>query len=109
MRKKITIILIGILLLSLNVSVNSSVIKNDITTNITLYNNDDFDPLVDISVTVEIQRIRSMEKDDPQVSFKEEIDKNTDPDFYIKVFINDVEFQSDVWSGFTPRTLHGGR
>ena len=38
-----------------------------------------------------------MEKEDKQVFFEEIIDQNSDPDFYVKVFINDVEFVSDVW------------
>lgn len=57
----------------------------------------DFDPLVDIEVTVDIQKIRSFDKEDPQVRGKEYIDANSDPDFYVKIFINDVEYISDVW------------
>ena len=60
--------------------------------------NEDFDPLDDVEITVEIQKIRSHEKSDRQIFFKEYIDKNTAPDFYVKVFINDVEFQSETWS-----------
>jgi hypothetical protein len=57
----------------------------------------DLDPLVDIVVTVEIQKIRSFEKNDLQVHAIEKIDLFTDPDFYIKVFINDKEFTSRIW------------
>jgi len=58
---------------------------------------EDIDPLVNICVIVEIQKIRSLEKDDPKVHAKEEIDRFTDPDFFVKVFINDVESKSGIW------------
>ena len=48
---------------------------------------EDFDPLVDINVTVTIKEIRAFDV----------IDKFTDPDFYVKVFINDNEYDSDIW------------
>jgi len=49
---------------------------------------DDFDPLVDnITVTVTIKEIRALKT----------IDLLSDPDFYVKVKINDAEFISDVW------------
>jgi hypothetical protein len=58
----------------------------------------DFDPLTDeIEVTVEIQKIRSLEKFDHQIPVIEKIDWFSAPDFYVKVFINEVEFTSDVW------------
>ena len=58
----------------------------------------DFDPLTDnLEVTVEIQKIRSLEKFDNHIPAFEKIDWFSDPDFYVKVFINDVEFTSDVW------------
>ncbi len=58
----------------------------------------DYDPLVDeIEVTVEILKIRSLERFDRQIPAIEKIDWFSDPDFYVKVFINDVEFISDVW------------
>ena len=48
----------------------------------------DFDPLVDnITVTVTIKEIRALDI----------IDIFSDPDFYVKVTINDQEFTSDVW------------
>ena len=60
--------------------------------------NIDFDPLTEnIEVTVEIQKIRSLEKFDHQIPCIEKIDWASDPDFYVKVFINDEEFQSDIW------------
>ncbi len=57
----------------------------------------DFDPLVDLSVTVEIQKIRSFDKTDSQHLVREYIDEESDPDFYVKVFINDNESVSPVW------------
>ena len=57
----------------------------------------DFDPLTDVEVTVEIQKIRAFDKDDLQVRVEEYIDLNSDPDFYVKIIINDQEFTSDIW------------
>ena len=67
--------------------------------NMSSLNNDflDFDPLVDVTVTVDIIKIRSLEKEDKQLFFEEIIDENSEPDFYIKVFINNQEFVSDIW------------
>ena len=48
---------------------------------------EDLDPLVDISVTVTIKEIRAFDT----------IDIVTDPDFYVKVFINDNEYTSPIW------------
>jgi hypothetical protein len=68
-----------------------------VSADVTRLNQADLDPLVDVVVTVEIQKIRSLEKDDPKVHAKEEIDRFTDPDFFVKVFINDVESKSGIW------------
>jgi len=59
----------------------------------------DFDPLVDIQVTVEIQKIRSLEKFEyPNIRTFKKIDLFSDPDFFVKVFINDQEFTSTIWN-----------
>lgn len=47
----------------------------------------DLDPLVDLEVTVTIKEIRAFD----------EIDRHSYPDFYVKVFINDMVFQSPIW------------
>lgn len=57
---------------------------------------EDFDPLVDIVVTVEIKEIRSLETKYLGRTI-DKIDDFSDPDFYIKVFINGEEFKSPVW------------
>ena len=49
---------------------------------------DDYDPLVDVHITVEISSIRALE---------ENIDKNSDPDFFVRIFINGETFESKVW------------
>lgn len=49
--------------------------------------NVDFDPLVDVEVTVHLLEIRALD----------EIDDYSDPDFYVKVFINDQEYRSKIW------------
>ena len=59
--------------------------------------NGDLDPLVDLSVTVEITQIRSLEKADLWFVPIDKIDVFSDPDFYVKVFINDEEFTSPTW------------
>jgi len=69
------------------------ILKNPQTTGL-----EDFDPLVDIEVTVEIQKIRSLEKFEYPHPRIEKIDWFSDPDFYVKVFINDEEFESNVWN-----------
>jgi len=86
--KKIITCIIQISLLMLSLSALSTTISGY---------TDDFDPLVDLAVTVEIQKIRSLEKVDRQVFTREYIDSDSDPDFYLKVFINNEEFTSDIW------------
>lgn len=67
---------------------------------------DDFDPLVDIEVAVEIQKIRAFDKVEKQLSLlpfialfppREYVDKDSDPDFYVKVIIEGEEFTSNTW------------
>ncbi len=58
---------------------------------------EDFDPLVDVEVTVDIQKIRAFDKHDPQVFRRSFIDRTSDPDFYVKLLINDQEFTSNIW------------
>jgi len=58
---------------------------------------DDFDPLVDISVTVTIDKIRAFDKFDQQLLKREYVDWNSDPDFFVKIIINNEEFTSPVW------------
>jgi len=48
---------------------------------------DDIDPLVDLQVTITIKEIRAFDR----------IDLFNDPDFYVKLFVNDEEFTSEVW------------
>ena len=52
----------GMLLLSLSATVNSSIVTSSAET--------DFDPLVDVSVTVDVQTIRFLEDDDSRTSSK---------------------------------------
>lgn len=98
MRKIIFTCLIFALLITLNSTVNSSIYTNSIHT--------DFDPLVDIKVTVELQTIRFLEDDLTEIFNKNIISNllniktaitSSEPDLYVKVFINDIEFTSNVW------------
>jgi len=87
--KKIYIIsIIGMLLVPLNTFVASSSFNNGIQT--------DFDPLVDVSVTVVIKTIRFLDVNGLHMSIGPSQDDN--PNFYVKVFINDIEFTSNVWN-----------
>ncbi|MFE3846297.1 hypothetical protein ACFL1L_05525 [Thermoplasmatota archaeon] len=57
----------------------------------------DHDPLVDIEITIDILQIRSLEKKDMQIPAIEKIDLIGSPDFYIKLFVNEEEFTSQIW------------
>jgi len=50
-------------------------------------NNEDLDPLIDLELTVLIKEIRAFDK----------IDLFSDPDFYVKIIVNNQNFKSDVW------------
>ena len=50
--------------------------------------NEDFDPLVDIRITFEIIAIRALDQ----------IDTTSDPDFFVKLYINEEEFISPIWN-----------
>ena len=98
LRKTYAIIVVGILLISINGIVNSSKVSSTI---------DDLDPLVDVTVTVEIQAIRFLEDSTVEVSsiniIKNLLNRKTaitssEPSLYVKVFINDEEFTSNIWT-----------
>lgn len=57
----------------------------------------DFDPLVDLTVTFEVLKIRSLEKVDNHLNIREYIDRYSDPDFYLKVWIDNELFESPIW------------
>ncbi|MEF8879079.1 MAG: hypothetical protein V5A64_01650 [Candidatus Thermoplasmatota archaeon] len=70
---------------------SSSVEQNIETTQAEMMTNSendvDLDPLVDLSITVEINKIRAFDK----------IDFLSNPDFYVKIIVNEQEFKSKVW------------
>jgi hypothetical protein len=86
-KKLICLGLVAIFLLSMNSAISAD----------SIIGKEDFDPLVDVEVTVEIQKIRAFDKYDNQVHRLEYVDLTSAPDFYVKVFINDGEFTSDIW------------
>ena len=88
MKKLYTMIVIGILLIPLNAIVLGSNSRAGLLTN--------FDPLENISVTVTIKTIRFLDVAELHTSTKARDHSN--PSFYMKVFINGVEFTSLVWS-----------
>ncbi len=66
----------------------------------------DFDPLVDVEVTVEIQKIRAFDMLDIQVPSREYIDRTSDPDLYqdfctflIHRYVNRELDHSILWMG----------
>jgi hypothetical protein len=88
MKKMYILSIIGILLLSLNTIVTSSNFNTEVLT--------DFDPLVDVSVSVEIKTIRFL--DIAELKTLTKTAEKSNPNFYVKVFINEVEFTSTIWS-----------
>lgn len=96
MYKNIVFIFSVLLLLPTVLGV-SSVYYDTNDTDIRTLVNDDLDPFVDVSVTVDIKQIRTLEKTDLSVTPIDKIDRLSDPDFYVKVFINDEEFISPTW------------
>ncbi len=94
MNKKIILTLFTTALFILNVSASPTEFEQSVE----LSGLQDLDPLVDLEVTVEIQAIRSLQKFEyPNPKTLEIIDWFSDPDFFVKVFINDQEFVSDIW------------
>lgn len=49
------------------------------------------------TITVTIETIRSLEKSDKQVHFEKIFDTHSDPDFYLKIWIDDELFVSDTY------------
>jgi len=103
MKNTMFICLILSLLLTLSSTVNSSIYGNSTYT--------DFDPLVDITVTVEIKAIRYLEKEEPADPFKalfktflsnilliKETTLEDNPSFKVIVYINEKEYTSNIWS-----------
>jgi hypothetical protein len=92
--KKVIFALFVTTLFIFSVSAN----PRDFEKSIEISGKEDIDPLVDLEVTVEIQAIRSLQKFDvPNPRTLEVIDWLSDPDFFVKVIINDQEFVSDTW------------
>ncbi len=103
MKITIFICLILTLLLTFSSTVNSSLYTNSYNT--------DFDPLVDITITVEIKAIRYLEKEEPADPFKglfktfflkellfRETGLQENPSFYVQVYINEEKYTSNIWS-----------
>jgi hypothetical protein len=104
MKKVNTILIVGILLIT-----TYTAIISPINARVTMT---DFDPLVDIEVTVETQIIRFLEVDASDVSYRSKVfeklgilnpfinsvlGKTVNPSFYLKIYIDNVEFESDKW------------
>jgi len=99
-KKKLCLLMVCIFLFSSNISAVKISEKpagydiknfNDSFDNcfqISSYNKgEDIDPLVDLEVTVTIKEIRALDK----------IDNVGKSDFFVKIYINDVQFKSKIW------------
>ncbi|UCF49859.1 MAG: hypothetical protein JSU91_08945 [Thermoplasmatales archaeon] len=84
--KKLSVFII-LALLIINISGSTTVSQNieEVKENYIII--EDFDPLVDLNITIDILGIRAFDK----------IDQFSDPDFFLKVFINDECFKSPTW------------
>jgi len=88
MKKIKSILLLIILILSGFSTITSTAIKLDNKSKINSPMSNDFDPLVDVSITIEILAIRTLDK----------IDKYNEADFFLELVINEEKFESPVWN-----------
>ena len=96
--KKIFIIKIICLMITAFSLINTSSAYSTIKQQKISVDFNDFDPLVDIHVTVDILKIRSLEKFEyPNPKTYKKIDFFGEPDFFVKVYINEHEFTSPIW------------
>jgi hypothetical protein len=101
MKKTALICLTLVFLLSINTTVSSSYLNDNLFS--------DFDPLVDVTVTFEVKAIRYLEDDSSRLPINKipdvfilnilnrKISEYSNPSMFLKVFINDIEFKSNVW------------
>ncbi len=101
MGKRLFCLIIGILLI-VSYTVSSTIIKTN--------NNDDFDPLVDTAITVDIQAIRYLEYEEPEIKlkniafnlfnkfFETQSYDNENTNLYLKIIINGEEFTSEIYN-----------
>ena len=90
------LLVLGVFAGAVNLSSTGIFVIDDVSES-GIITDEDCDPLVDISVTVELKKIRSLETDTFLGLPVDKIDVASDPDFYVKVFINGQEFISPVW------------
>ncbi|HEC82463.1 MAG TPA: hypothetical protein ENI53_01075 [Thermoplasmatales archaeon] len=95
MKKIVLIAILCVAIISIPFNSISFFEKKELKTNNMGKVEEDFDPLVDIIVTVEIKEIRSLETKYLGRTI-DKIDEFSEPDFYVKVFINGEEFKSPV-------------
>ena len=102
--KKIFVILVIFSFSIPSVLGTSSFFNNKLNSISDLNQFDDYDPFVDIIVTVEIKTIRLLEKEDTSdiilmnKPFFRETLFDYNPSFYVKISINEEEFTSNIWS-----------
>jgi hypothetical protein len=82
-----TVIIAFIIICSISIIVQSIKIEQS----------EDIDPLVDLEVTFELLKIRSLEKFDRYLNSIEFIDILGKPDFYVKLWINNESFTSPIF------------
>jgi hypothetical protein len=79
---KISVLLIILIVIMPIIPSKSTVPSGEIQTTLV-----DYDPLVDVTISVDILAIRALDA----------IDSSSDPDFFLKILINNATFISPVW------------
>ena len=105
MSKLILIIIISSMLLPTTISSSLPYSFKDIQTQTSSI--EDLDPLVDVTVTFELLKLRSLEKYDNHLHFREYIDRYTEPDFYLKVYINGERYDDHYGVYRDKRVIRG--
>lgn len=68
-----------------------------ISTSIRAGSVEDYDPLCNIEVTFTLKSIRSLERTQHLTNINKKIDRFSDPDFYVIIWISGEKFTSPVW------------
>ena len=89
MKEKYVKIIISIFLIFLFIASNSNAMKISKNFEKKVYNSliGDIDPTIDIELIFTVQKIRAFDQ----------LDKYSDPDFYVKLIIDEQEYMSPVW------------
>ena len=96
--KKTILYILFVILIAISFMFTNSAASVQIKTYPVVILSEDLNPLDNnITVTVEIQKIRYLQPIDTWTLKIKQIDYLTNPSFYVKVFINNVEYNSPIW------------